>query len=63
MLISEKFKENMGAYSEEQGEPFHQDIRCYQGQYNEININVLIKKIKKKQSPRGLTAILYTFES
>lgn len=34
-----KFKENMGAYSEEQGERFHQDIqqfeRRYQGQYNE----------------------------
>ena len=35
----DKFKENMGAYSEEQGEHFHQDIldfeRRYQGQYNE----------------------------
>ena len=35
----DKFKENMRAYSEEQGERFHQDIldfeRCYQGQYNE----------------------------
>ena len=34
----DKFKENMGAYSEEQGERFHQDIldfeRRYQGQYN-----------------------------
>ncbi|KAL7839426.1 hypothetical protein SRHO_G00260840 [Serrasalmus rhombeus] len=34
-----KFKENMGAYSEEQGKRFHQDImnfECrYQGQYNE----------------------------
>lgn len=33
------FKENMGAYSEEHGERFHQDImdfeRRYQGQYNE----------------------------
>ena len=33
------FKENMGAYSEEQGERFHQDLkefeRRYQGQYNE----------------------------
>ena len=33
------FKENMGAYSEEQGERFHQDMllfeRHYQGQYNE----------------------------
>ena len=33
------FKENMGAYSQEQGERFHQDIldfqRRYQGQYNE----------------------------
>ena len=35
----DKFKENIGAYSEEQGERFHQDIldfeRRYQGQYNE----------------------------
>ena len=35
----DNFKENMGAYSEEQGERFHQDIldfeRRYQGQYNE----------------------------
>ncbi|KAL7837429.1 hypothetical protein SRHO_G00271400 [Serrasalmus rhombeus] len=35
----DKFKQNMGAYSEEQGERFHQDImnfECrYQGQYNE----------------------------
>ena len=35
----DKFKENMGAYSEEQGECFHQDImeseRRYLGQYNE----------------------------
>lgn len=35
----DKFKENMGAYSEEHGERFHQDImefeRRYQGQYNE----------------------------
>ncbi|XP_058889662.1 uncharacterized protein LOC131739473 [Acipenser ruthenus] len=35
----DKFKENMGVYSEEQGERFHQDIldfeRRYQGQYNE----------------------------
>ena len=35
----DKFKENMGAYSEEQGERFHQDImdfeRHYQGVYNE----------------------------
>lgn len=35
----DKFKENMGDYSEEQGERFHQDImdfeRRYQGQYNE----------------------------
>ncbi|KAL6477291.1 hypothetical protein MHYP_G00131260 [Metynnis hypsauchen] len=35
----DKFKENMGAFSEEQGERFHQDImnfeRHYQGQYNE----------------------------
>lgn len=56
MLISEKFKENMGAYSEEQGEPFHQDIRCYQGQYNEININVLIKKINKQAKSEGINS-------
>jgi hypothetical protein len=35
----DKFKENTGAYSEEQGGRFHQDIldsQChYQGQYNE----------------------------
>jgi hypothetical protein len=35
----DKFKNNMGAFSEEQGERFHQDImtfeRRYQGQYNE----------------------------
>lgn len=35
----DNFKENMGAYSEEQGERFHQDLkdfeRRYQGQYNE----------------------------
>ncbi|XP_061422664.1 uncharacterized protein LOC133351454 [Lethenteron reissneri] len=35
----DKFKENMRAYSKEQGECFHQDRldfeRCYQGQYNE----------------------------
>ena len=35
----DKFKENMGAYSEKQGERFHQDIldfeHCYQGQYHE----------------------------
>jgi len=35
----DKFKNNMGAYSEEQGERFHQDImnfeQRYQGQYNE----------------------------
>ncbi|KAL4706484.1 hypothetical protein ACJJTC_015682 [Scirpophaga incertulas] len=35
----DKFKNNMGAYSEEQGERFHQDImefeRRYQGQYTE----------------------------
>src|SRR5215469_12926628 len=35
----DKFKENMGAFSEEQGERFHQDILdfegYYQGQYNE----------------------------
>ena len=34
----DKFKENMGAHSEEQGERFHQDIldfeHRYQGQYN-----------------------------
>ena len=35
----DEFKENIGAYSEEQGKRFHQDIldfeRRYQGQYNE----------------------------
>ena len=35
----DKFKENMGAYSEEQGKCFHQDIldfeHRYQGLYNE----------------------------
>ena len=35
----DKFKDNLGAYSEEQGERFHQDIldfeHRYQGQYNE----------------------------
>ncbi|CAK8673450.1 unnamed protein product [Clavelina lepadiformis] len=35
----DEFKDNMGDYSEEQGERFHQDIRSfeerYQGQYNE----------------------------
>ena len=35
----DKFKDNMGTYSEEQGERFHQDImefeRRYQGQYTE----------------------------
>ncbi|CAK8683707.1 unnamed protein product [Clavelina lepadiformis] len=35
----DEFKDNMGDYSEEQGEKFHQDIRSfeerYQGQYNE----------------------------
>ena len=35
----EKFKDNMGDYSEEQGERFHQDVkeieRRYQGHYDE----------------------------
>ena len=35
----DEFKENMGDYSEEQGERFHQDVRSfeerYKGQYNE----------------------------
>lgn len=35
----DKFKDNLGAYSEEQGDRFHQDImnfeQRYQGQYNE----------------------------
>ena len=35
----DQFKENLGVYSEEQGERFHQDIldfeRRYQGQYND----------------------------
>lgn len=34
----DKFKENIGAYSEEQGERFHQNMvdfeRSYQGQHN-----------------------------
>ena len=35
----DQFKDNLRAYSEEQGELFHQDVmdfeRRYQGQYNE----------------------------
>ena len=35
----DEFKENLGTYSEEHGERFHQDIKDfesrYQGQYNE----------------------------
>ena len=35
----DKFKENVGAYSEDQGERFHKDIldfeHRYQGEYNE----------------------------
>ncbi|KAL4718672.1 hypothetical protein ACJJTC_008641 [Scirpophaga incertulas] len=35
----DKFKDNLGAYSEVQEERFHQDVmnfeKCYQGQYNE----------------------------
>ena len=35
----DQFKDNMGAYSEEQGEGFHPDLmdfeQRYQGQYNE----------------------------
>ena len=38
----DEFKENMGAYSEEQGKHFHQDIlgfeHCYQGQYNQAKM-------------------------
>ena len=34
----DKFKDNMGDYSEEQGKRFHQDVKsfeeCYKGQYN-----------------------------
>ena len=37
--LLDQFKDNLGAYSEEQGESFHQDVmdfgRRYQGQYNE----------------------------
>ncbi|GBP23660.1 hypothetical protein EVAR_80277_1 [Eumeta japonica] len=46
----DKFKDNLGAYSEEQGERFHQDVmnfeKRYQGQYNEnmmANSNVSIR--------------------
>ncbi|GBP54406.1 hypothetical protein EVAR_29482_1 [Eumeta japonica] len=39
----DKFKDNLGAYSEEQGERFHQDVmnfeKRYQGQYNENMMN------------------------
>ena len=42
----DKFKEKKGAYSEEQGERFHQDIldfeRRYQGQYNKKMMGVYI---------------------
>ncbi len=35
----DEFKDNMGDYSEEQGERFHQDVRSfeerYKGEYNE----------------------------
>ena len=35
----DEFKDNMGDYSEEQGERFHQDVKLfeerYKGQYNE----------------------------
>ena len=49
----DKFKENMGAYSEEQGKRFHQDIldfeHCYQGQYDEnlmgTTFGCLFKKV------------------
>ena len=38
----DEFKENMCAYSEEQGKCFHQDIldfeHCYQGQHNECKM-------------------------
>lgn len=48
----DKFKDNLGAYSEEQGERFHQDVmnfeKRYQGQYNENMMGdyiwVLIRK-------------------
>jgi len=37
--LLDKFKKNLGAYSEEQGERFHHDIKDfevrYQGKYNE----------------------------
>ena len=34
----DKFKENMGAYSEEQGERFHQDILDFERRYQKDNI-------------------------
>ena len=38
----DKFKENMGAYSEEQGKLFHQDISDYEHRYQrEYNENMM----------------------
>ena len=34
------FKENMGGYSEEQGERFHQDIRSFEERYKDSTMKV-----------------------
>ncbi|XP_061417815.1 relaxin-3-like isoform X1 [Lethenteron reissneri] len=57
----DKFKKNMGAYSEEQGERFHQHIldfeRRYQGQYNENTMGDYIwGLIREDTSTRGDTS-------
>ena len=50
----DKFKENMGAYSEEQGEHFHQDIldfeHRYQGQYKKNMIGDYIMGLLRESS-------------
>lgn len=50
----DKFKNNMGAYSEEQGERFHQDImhfeQRYQGQYNENMMGDYIWSLLRESS-------------
>ena len=50
----DKFKENMGAYSEEQGEHFHQDIldfeHRYQGQYKKNMIGDYIWGLLRESS-------------
>ncbi|GBP45249.1 hypothetical protein EVAR_28997_1 [Eumeta japonica] len=49
----DKFKDNLGAYSEEQGERFHQDVmnfeKRYQGQYNE---NMMVDTQKDEDLPQ-----------